>query len=62
MHGFVSVEVDGEGLSTLLDPFSDPRVQALIAGALLAYVIGRFVIGPRDPKKKRKWYDLRRID
>ena len=44
------------------DMLSDPHFQLIAALGLGAYLIGRFVIGPRDPNKPRKWWDMRRID
>lgn len=41
---------------------SDPAILGLAALGLISYLIGRFVIGRRDPDKPRKWWDYRRID
>jgi len=54
----IEAGLTAEGQSTL----SDPLVQALIVAAAISYVVGRFVIGPRDPQEPRKWWDMRRID
>ena len=47
---------DGEAI------FGDPSFQLIAGLGLMAYLIGRFVLGRRDPNKPRKWWDLRRID
>lgn len=40
----------------------DPGLILLAILGLAAYLIGKFVIGLRDPEKPRKWWDYRRID
>ncbi|WP_282098472.1 hypothetical protein [Qipengyuania vesicularis] len=41
---------------------ADPNFLWLAGLGLASYVMGRWVIGPRDPNKPRKWWDYRRID
>ena len=54
----VEAGLTAEGKET----FSDPALLGLAALGLISYLIGRFVIGRRDPAKPRKWWDYRRID
>ena len=42
--------------------FAEPGFLMLAGLGLGVYAIGKWVIGPRDPKKSRKWWDYRRID
>lgn len=46
----------------MLSSLVEPHTMMLAGLGLIAYVIGRWVIGPRDPKKPRRWWDYRRID